>query len=245
MLASDDVKPIIINSLRIIKQYDSDKQKRLALKVLQPENNRKELIKPNSTRWSSHFYACERLLLLKQFINKVTPQESTFWVNLNLKYVCDFLEPFRVATDIIQQDCALLIDVYIQFTNLMTACKNLKEHEFLSGISGEANKTIKKYWHNMVNKHSVIACAILALEDTSMFPGVDVLLAQDFISEFGTNYMMAYNLQGKHTAETMNATLTAQVSDLNGRTGAFQGCEQRMAKLKSHYKDATKVVCNV
>lgn len=116
----------------VIKHYQTDKKIRLLLQNSQPDNDSKRLINPNQTRWSSQYLACHRLLQLQQYVQRITPRVPSFWENV--KHLCELLQPFQQATDIIQQDSAVLVDVQGQFAKLLQRYSSLRslDHPFLS-----------------------------------------------------------------------------------------------------------------
>ena len=67
----------------ILSSFEKSKGNRMRLRSLQQGELREyQLVKLNDTRWNSHLYACQRLLLLKRFIDVILPQADTFWPEL-------------------------------------------------------------------------------------------------------------------------------------------------------------------
>ena len=202
-LKLNSIKWIIQTAVSIVKEYDTNKRLRNKLKQVQDDHQRKRLIKPNATRWSSELLACQRLLQLKQYIQALTPQTNQFW--RHLEYLCEFLEPFQKATDVIQQDRSSLVDVYHQFIKLLQHCASLAQHELLSKPAANTKRIINKYWNSTIKKEAVIASAILGMESTDMFSDIDIFHAHEFIVEHGAKYVTYYKI-GKSSGDADSVT---------------------------------------
>lgn len=228
------MKRVLETTKAIIKQYDTTKALRLKLMQAQDDNNQKKLIKPNTTRWSSELMASKRLLLLRRWVNAFTPQTDEYWEHLG--YMCSFLQPFQLATDVIQQDRALLVDVYQQFIMLLQHCGSFNQHPFLAKIAAKTKAIINSHWNGMVKKEPVIACAMLGLKPTSMFSAIDVFNAQEFIIEYGMNYISFYKLGRSGASEDdIKQSLTGQLSDFIGRSGVFRSCDEKSVDLQKYH----------
>jgi hypothetical protein len=79
-----------------------------------------EILTP--ARWSYTLLAIKRLIKLKNYIDQSLTEtnlplkSATFWGKL--ADLVTVLTPFSVATNVIQQDCATLFDVGVQFSKL-------------------------------------------------------------------------------------------------------------------------------
>ena len=88
--------------------------------------------------------------------------DAPFWANLKL--IVEFLEPFNIATNIIQSERASLLDVFMQF-------KSLEHHvQAVDGplANGAAimQGSISNHWEKHINKSAVFMVAKFSFEDT-------------------------------------------------------------------------------
>ena len=84
----------------ILSRFKKQKAERMRLRQLQQGEQREySLLKPCDTRWNSQVRACERVLLLRNFITLINPQTADFWEAL--AGLIAYLLPFQAATDIV------------------------------------------------------------------------------------------------------------------------------------------------
>ena len=113
----------------MLKTFASSKEKRIELMKLQSARDGKKimaLVKPNDTRWNSFLSACERLLLLRPYIELMFSQTATpsFWKEMEA--LISFLAPFRLATNIIQADASTVYDIFLQWNQLTKHVKEMR-----------------------------------------------------------------------------------------------------------------------
>lgn len=134
------------------------------------------LSKPQKTRWSSYHRASKSVLELRPFVELALRRNAAdgdhpvlsslttqFWNQLN--DLVTFLEPFSLASDIIQSDHATLLDVHTQFSTLYSACASAP----LSLTHGAAvmQVAIQQHWRKNINQEAVYMAAQFAHEPNS------------------------------------------------------------------------------
>ena len=102
----------VTKAKQIIDIFLKDKTNRIQLRQHQMTSNKQPLkiIDYSNTRWSYIIRSIERLLELKEIISMMTG-ENDCWEDL--KKLCIFLQPFKIATNEIQSDSANLNTKYI------------------------------------------------------------------------------------------------------------------------------------
>lgn len=143
----------------ILSCFEKQKADRVRLRTLQqPAEAAREyqLVKPNDTRWNSQLAACERLLQLRQFVSIIYPVQcsDSFWAELSS--LTDYLRPFQVATDVIQQDSATLFHVWEQMNALLQHISN-GEAKYGRSLTQRAAAALKQRWNKQVNQPATIA----------------------------------------------------------------------------------------
>jgi hypothetical protein len=141
------------------------------------------------------------------------------------------LEPFRVATNIIQKDSSTVYDISRQLSIL------LKHSEQMVDLFDERMRTHIKFciqteWEKHVNQDVTIAAAILSCSPnlTRTFTGLQIRKAQDFIITWGKSYLEFYQFT---EVENIESELTEQFLEFSGRNGRFDGFETRLNVVKS------------
>lgn len=125
------------------------------------------LIRPNATRWSSDYHAFARVLSLQKIIVYVLADErefaipSEYWHSVQI--VTTFLQPFTIATNIIQSDSAGLVDVFVQFDRLMKHCNDIIDEDGpMATMAATMLNAIRHHWSKHVHQKAVLACVQLA-----------------------------------------------------------------------------------
>jgi hypothetical protein len=249
ILALDGVDTLISAMNDILSAFVVSKDNRLKLKNLQLINvNEGEpnkiyaLIRPCDTRWSSSYYAAERMLKLQQYIDIIMKQPSSFWDKLRSLIEC--LQPFQEATDIIQSDSANLFSVYSQFTTLLSCIASLPENHILYPRRNDALDIIIKYWYNNINVSAVIACALLSfspvpLKEFSIEKRCAVSMSAEtltrakswLISDFGAPYISSYRLSDRDDAKDIESSLLNQYAEFRARAGIFSGIQDDIDRI--------------
>lgn len=119
----------------IISQFEKSKHLRQQLKKHQNAadvNNVKVIMKPCDTRSSSTLRACDRILLLKPWINILIPHSDTFWNHLQM--LIKFLLQYQISTDILQSDRASLYDIYQHFIGLQKHAATIPADNFIHPV---------------------------------------------------------------------------------------------------------------
>lgn len=143
----------------------------------------KRLHKPQRTRWSS-FYLCFKSVASCENAVKCTlaselaspaarelgrQLNDQFWQQLNA--MVSFLEPFSIASDIIQGSHASLLDVHLQFESLTRHVKNPPAG--LSHAASIMRRAMSHHWSAHVDQQAVYMAAKFAceedLEQSTMF----------------------------------------------------------------------------
>lgn len=132
------------------------------------------LTKPQKTRWSSYHRACKAVLKLKPFVELALRRNTvdddhpilsqlsvTFWNNL--ADIVAFLDPFSVASDIIQSDYASLLDVHTQFSTLYQHC--LDTPLSLTHGASVMQVAIQQHWKKNINQKAVFMVSQFAYEN--------------------------------------------------------------------------------
>ena len=185
-----------------------------------------ELVKPNTTRWNSEMYACERLVQLGDFIQLITAQRAGMWEQLK-EYVA-FLKPFQVATDVVQSDAATLFDVYQQWGML-------RAHVEKQPDSAKAQKALKTRWETQIHGDAAIATAIVSLRKRKEELGVtaeQLAGARQFIISFGVKYISAFDLSKSPPAE-LKGRLLLQLGAFLDRRGSFSELDEQLESIQA------------
>ena len=212
----------------ILHRFAACKEARSRLRSLQQgEKHEYCLIKPNDTRWNSHMYACERLHLLRRFINIIYPQDDSCWTELQA-YV-NFLIPFQVATDIVQSDSATLFDVFQQWCKLHQHVKTADE-----GIVKLSTAALNERWETQVNKPATIASALLSLDVDLVQLKVAAETIEDarrFVVSFGSAYLRFFHMSAL-SEDDLSGLLRNQLGQFVGRRGRFQQLDEQVRTMK-------------
>lgn len=203
-LALEEIEPVMITMEQLIHEYRL-KAPRIKLKNLQIEaNNGKhyKLVKPCDTRWSSHLYAAQRLLKLRAFIDVSFPQPASFWTGL--AEVVRWLQPFQVATDVMQSDTSTLYDLYQQFNMLVRHIHDTPASSFFHSVGSRVLEIIQTMWERHVNIDAVVICAQLSFDQSVITAFKDRLTAaRTWFLEFAAQYAAHYTLTSYTTVEQL------------------------------------------
>jgi hypothetical protein len=199
----------------------------------------KLLVKPCSTRWSSHLAAVIRLLELQQYVDLVVLQSPVFWQSLGK--IKNLLEPFKTATDIIQSDSATLFDVFYQFTRLFT---HIQGTDFPNEVRKGAATVLNKYWLKHVNIYAVLSSAVLSFDlsyqNSPLFTGDQRDYLRVWLIDWGVKYLTHYGLSDYDDA-SLHAHLSTQWSHFMRRTNTFRFLDNDVKGFKDKAKSAAAV----
>jgi hypothetical protein len=199
------------------------KVNRLQLKEVQVAAKKAPLnvLRPCDTRWSSQLYAADRLYQLKSFVDLVIEQPPQFWVNI--QQIIEFLKPFQVATDVIQQDSSTLFDTYTHFMALLTHVRSIKPTSMFYLAKDDVTNVIIDMWEKHININAIICCAILSFDSSvkEMFDK-QIHAAELWFFNFSAKYAQAWTLstttdyeQLRREVKSQWANFTARASDSN------------------------------
>jgi hypothetical protein len=184
----------------ILKHFSSSKEARQRLINLQQGGQVYNLVKPNDTRWNSFLFASQRLIKLRRFIDIVLEQTSEFWSELAA--LIAFLEPFQIATDVVQKDAATLFDVFAQWNRLSAHVQAQAD----ASVKAKAMKALSTRWESQVNGDATIAAAILSLDVNLEAIAEDrIEAARRFIVDFGVKYLLGFGLSALSEEEKRKA----------------------------------------
>jgi len=207
----------------LLEYFSSNKAARLKLQNLQsvhvmPGDRTYALVKPNSTRWNSQLYAAERLLLLKDCIDMCLKQTDRFWADLKL-YI-EFLHPFQIATDIVQQDRSTLYDIFQQWSMLSQHSNTIEDAD----LKRQLKLALQQRWKSQVNEAATLASALLSLDIDLVEAGISpekIDQARRFISSYGAQYLHFFKLSSL-SIEELEGKLLLQCAQFTDRSERFQ-----------------------
>ena len=220
----------------LIRFFDA-KVNRNALKQLQMVRGvpQRVVVKPNDTRWSSTLQAAQRMLLLRREAECCFDEESLPFIKSkesffkSLADLIEFLRPFQIATDEIQQDKATLYTVYTQFTTLLRHTTQRADIE--------STRVILNRWEQRLNVPATLAVAILSFATLPPSLHGRSQEARQFIRDFGASYLTHYQLCGEKTQKEMRAELINQLAHFNARSGIFVSLDEDKEAIESQEKD--------
>lgn len=232
-LIQPTVEPIMTAMEELLAAFKY-KANRLTLKTLQLTASANLtsycLIRPNDTRWSSWLYAATRLLKLKAYCDVVVPQQPAFWVNL--AEIVRFLQPFQVATDIMQSDSSTMYDLYAQFKAILTHVDNLPPSSCFSTAKDDIHNLTIAVLEKHVDLDLIVACALLSFDKAtpSLFPS-RMRSAQKTFCEFAAQYALYWNVSAASTIEEARNQAFAEWTDWTAATPGttFEDMEGRQS----------------
>jgi hypothetical protein len=222
-----------VRQLRDLIRYFHVKENRQRLRRLQDANLHPALsvLQPNDTRWSSTLMAAERMIRLKpdaegcfdcMSVPSIASKEAFFGA---LEKLITFLKDFQVATDRIQSDTATLFTVHEEFVGLLQHAKQQS--------APWAAVNLLQRWKKYVNIPATAACCLLSFAPLPTYLQANEQGAQDFIIQFGSEYVAKYSLSQLHTTrESIADALTVQLAEFTGRCQRFGGLDARIAAIR-------------
>jgi hypothetical protein len=241
-LALPSIKLIVTGMEELLTQFREKEARQRLRKVQQDTNVDKshlQLIRPCATRWSAHLFAAQRLLKLRPFVDLIFHRPPDFWTNL--QEVVRYLQPFQVATDIMQSDTSTLYDVYQQFNTIIQHVKDTPSSSFFHPAVNDILLVIAKHWTNHVHTNAVI-CSALVSFDTSVdtaFPDKTVA-ARKWFETFAAEYALHYNLTQTPSIASLKAqALYEWTTFMGGMPGTWaENIKEEIASLRRSHMAA-------
>ena len=233
----EEITPVMLGMQELLRQFNA-KAARLKLKNLQLAASKTayELIMPCDTRWSSHLMAARRLLQLRSFVDMVFLQPLRFWDTL--AEIIRYLEPFQVATDVMQNDTSTLYDLYQQFNIVLRHVQDLPATSCFYAVKDKIVDIIRGHWQKHVNLDAVVISAQLSFDAsvTSALPE-HVDTARHWFLSFAAQYAWYYNLTTHSSIEQIKMEAMDEWSNFLGRTpgSCFQHLSDEVAMLRAKH----------
>lgn len=230
LLAQPPFTGVLKEYITMLNLFQSQKELRQSLDRVQPDTNKaRNIIRPCETRWSYTLYSIDRSILLKNYLGEALKSSglepsSHFWGQL--ADIATVLRPFAAATDVVQSDKAVLVDVALQFFLLRKHADQIRGNT--PELSALILECIDKEWNsNHVNVDVTAACALLSnhAENEKMFTPLELMRAQAFIADWGVKYLSHYQLF--QVTEDLRTKLDGQLID-------FLGCQNAFGLVKFH-----------
>ena len=224
-LAEPQLEPIVQQLLSLIRFFNA-KAHRITLQQQQTGRGVKLLavLKPCDTRWNSLLIAGQRILDMEIDVKRCYDADTLPEVQADffkqLRFLIEFLGPFKIATDRLQSDSATLITVHHEFQQLR---HHLEQHSW--GL-----KWLDARWAKRINGDAVAACTLLSFE--TLPAAFDVTAAQQFIVSFGSAYLLQYQLSSDADLQAAADKLLMEIADFNGEEGIFAGLPAAKAATK-------------
>lgn len=217
----------------VLSSFDKSRDTRNQLRTMQrgdaEQLHEYALIKPCDTRWNSKLRACKRFILLRRYLQFMFPAElkDSFWTELEL--LIDYLQPFQIATDVLQRDSATLFDVWQQRLKVLAHIQQGKA-KYGAAVTRQALGALNQRWQEQTNRRATIAVALLSFVDAEA-EGITALLndATDFIIEFGQQYLCFFHVTSAAAdPDMLRARLQRELGEFLGRTGDFTAIGERL-----------------
>jgi hypothetical protein len=236
ILKLPSVKSIIDTMIHILDTFKSNNNYLLELRNLQASKFQTEdikaLIRPTDTRWSSSVAAARRLYLLRSYIKFIlTDIPENTWDHL--KELMNFLEPFEIATNILQTDSSTIYYFYKQYRVLLTFVREYNQ-KYLEFDKVEIHNILVSYWKKYIDTNLIIVSAMLSFDESynTIFSGIEIIKAKDWFTDFAVQYLEFYY------PDTLNVkkVILHQFSSFQGKTNEFSN----LSYIVSKYKDEDK-----
>lgn len=246
VMALPTVERIVDGLGRLLLAFKGSKELRVSMKaqqaLLRRDRPALQLLTVCDTRWNSTLFAAERVLVLEQCIRPFIPDiisavgensftfcDSSFWHPL--RALVAFLQPYRLATNILQSDKATLSDVHDQFAQLIVAADDLVIPHPFASLREDVKSCIKKEWNGHVNISIVIMCSIFSFSPSyEHFTVAQVNEAGRWFQDWGTEYLSRYRLSDSKDKDTIIVLLQNQMSAFNQKTGVFADLDTDRAR---------------
>ncbi|MGH7239679.1 MAG: DUF domain-containing protein [Candidatus Saccharimonadales bacterium] len=240
-------KKVVTDMTKILSAFSSNKSLRHELILSQSRSPQQlTLVKPCDTRWSSSYYAAERMVKLRNHIEIIIQDkddiqlEHSFWLNLMSLVEC--LKPYQAATDVLQADNALLYTVYTQFSSLLITLNALQSNDFLYQEKAAMVDILKSYWMKNINVQAVITCAHLSFDanTTTIFDLADRTTAQAWFEGWAVDYLMHYELSEMKTRQSVLGAVQSQFGSFIVKGDMFSDLTDRIDNNKQKSLECNK-----
>jgi Protein of unknown function (DUF 659)/hAT family C-terminal dimerisation region len=204
------------------------------------------LLRPVDTRWSSSLIAAKRILKLKTDIDYVARIyecsdiyergiKDHLWEKLsNLILV---LEPFKIATDILQADSSNLFTIYGCFHRLLSSIETASLTNLDFDFSSIKDIVIN-YWRKHINLEATIMSAILSMEKSheSVFTEDEIGNAKKWFITFCVDYLSKYNTTATGSGfdtDILSGKIIVQYGKFRGCMPPFDNIHDLIAKTST------------
>ena len=164
------------------------------------------------------------------------PQQPAFWVNL--AEIIRFLQPFQIATDIMQSDSSTMYDLYAQFKTILTHVDNLPLSSCFSTAKDDIHNLTIAVLEKHVDLDLIVACALLSFDKAtpSLFPS-RIRSAQKAFCEFAAQYALYWNVSAASAIEEARNQAFAEWTDWTAATpgSTFEDMEGEVERLRAHH----------
>lgn len=216
------IMPLLSSMEALIHRFRNNKTAKLKLLQFQVADGVETPLaakRPCTTRWSSHLQAAERLIEIKKYVDMVEVQPPSFWTEL--LHLINFLKPFQVATDTMQDDSSTLYDVYKVFRRLQLHVNRLKPGDFFYPSRDDVLHAILDMWDKHVNLNAVVICAHLSFDSNSDITFSDKInAAQDWFLEFAAQYALYWSLTEYVELDQVRRCALTEWADYLARSGS-------------------------
>ena len=235
-LALPAMKDVLETMGEIINGFSANKDHRNRLIASQKAaavDSPLSILKPCTTRWSSHLFAAQRLIRLRQHIQIILPQTDLFWTSL--ESLIAFLQPFQHATDVAQADNSTLYSVHQQFERLVRGLQLVPSTSFLYVLRDVVKDIILKYWHKFMPVSPIIMCSILSFHEAGQhqFNADQIHTAQEWFVAFSVDYLNQYNLSQYANVSDIRGAVRQQYADFLGNQGVFVDTSRTAADMRA------------
>lgn len=226
----DKIKNLIENVNNIVHFIRNNKKNKTTLYQLQIDDSIKDplsVIYPIETRWSSIINCIDRLLKLQKYISIIATEfKKPFWDKLLLLY--NFLKPIEIYTDQIQKDEATLYSVWLYFNKMIDFYKSKEIPVEFTESANTAVDIIQSNWNNHININIINASRLFNFEIN--FNGLNNTI--EFIINWGTIYLITYNIVTDVNDENIKNILRLQMSDFLAKQKEFSYVNNIIEKTK-------------
>lgn len=253
--------PVVDALTAMLYAFKADKSLRVNVRETQiavrKDKTPLQIIRATDTRWNSLLVAAERALLLRDCIAPFTVDikkrlaktkskkkrerwirhsftSATFWDPLQT--LVEFLQPYKIATDVVQSDASSLADVHYQFVQLISKANALLPPHPLHSVRDGVIDEIKTQWNKHVNKEAVISCTLFSFDPSYFsFSDDERDMAQTWFFRWGKEYLKWYRLTTTDDDAAISALIMKQLGEFHKRGGAFSSIDCNHAVLKSEH----------
>jgi hypothetical protein len=212
------------------------------------------LLRPVDTRWSSSLLAAERIMLLqdqlqyiinehRQHCPRLFEMASSKYMWKKLGDLIQLLQPFQLATNVLQSDSSNLYSVYRCFSALMQSLDQV-QGRFGDLQCRNIKNIIVRYWRKHVNLEATVMSAIFSFDQThtNSFTAKELGDAKRWFIEFATSYLIAYG--NTEERDALSGIITRQYVKFRGKAPPFDELNALIKKAvisSRHIKGCNKI----